>query len=722
MDKLKMQSENLVDENVEKIGKLFPNCITEGRDENGQTTKFVDFDMLKQELSKVVVDGNDERYMLNWAGKKQSILTANSPINATLRPCEEESVGKDGKAGGFDSENLYIEGDNLDVLKLLRETYLNKIKMIYIDPPYNTGNDFVYNDDFATSADEYLQNSKSYDEEGNRMVQNLNSNGRFHSDWLSMMYPRLKLARDLLTDDGVIFISIDDNEVDNLKKICDETFGQYNRIGLISVINNLKGRSDDNFFATCNEFLLVYAKNKDKLIFGGFKLDDEELENGYDKQDEIGFYKLIGFRKTGIGWERHNRPYMFYPVLYKDKKFSSVTDDEFEKIYNISDNSFNDNYISQLTYFYKEKGYDVIWPLNENGEYGRWRWGRETFFQQKDFNLEINNAGTLCTKMRATLEDGSIRVKTAKTVWYKPEYDTGSGAKVLKNLFTNTSDIFSNPKSVIYIKDMLKITTKNNDIILDFFSGSATTAHAIMELNAEDGGNRKFIMVQLPEKTDEKSEAYKAGYKNICEIGKERIRRAGKKIRDDIMSGKILFQEKGKHDPKSEEFKKAMEIAVDNLENNRLDSIYLEEKKLPDIGFRVLKLDSSNMKDVYYFPSDTEQTNLLDLVSNIKEDRSSLDLLFQVMLDMGVMLSQKIEKRSIQGKTVYIVGEYDEENQPNLICCFDDNISEDVVTEIAKLKPIYAVFRDSSMSTDSMSVNFDQIFATHSPNTTRKVL
>ena len=672
MEKMKMQSENLVDENVEKIGKLFPNCITEGKDENGQTTKFVDFDMLKQELSKFVVDGNDERYILNWAGKKQSILTANSPINATLRPCEEESVGKDGKAGNFDSENLYIEGDNLDVLKLLRETYLNKIKMIYIDPPYNTGNDFVYNDDFATSADEYLQNSKSYDEEGNRMVQNLESNGRFHSDWLSMMYPRLKLARDLLTDDGVICISIDENEIQNLLKLCEEIFGNSNFIGNLIWKSKNGGGNDARFFASDYEYIVVFAKNADNVFLN---LDTEgETTINYSYSDENGKYSLDRLDKKALG------------------------------------------YIASLDFPIYDRDGNEYWPEQPNPENktARWRWSKKLVEENYD---------------KLVFKDGKVYTKSYEKEGIKPRdllYDTRfgrtqDGKKDVKKLFDGVA-YFDFPKPVCLIKYLLKIISNEESKILDFFSGSATTAHAVMQLNAEDGGNRKFIMVQLPEKTDEKSEAYKAGYKNICEIGKERIRRAGKKIRDDIMSGKILFQEKGKHDPKSEEFKKAMEIAVDNLENNRLDSIYLEEKKLPDIGFRVLKLDSSNMKDVYYSSSDTEQTNLLDLVSNIKEDRSPEDLLFQVMLDMGVMLSQKIEKRSIQGKTVYIVGEYDEENQPNLICCFDDNISEEVVTEIAKLKPIYAVFRDSSMSTDSMSVNFDQIFATHSPNTTRKVL
>ncbi len=671
-----MQSENLVNDNIGKIAELFPNCVTEGYDNNGKLIKMVDFDLLKQELSDIVVEGNDERYTMTWPGKKQSILIANSPINATLRPCREESVDFD------NTQNLYIEGDNLDVLKLLRETYLNKIKMIYIDPPYNTSHDFVYKDDFATSAEEYLQASKSYDEQGNKLFQNNNSNGRFHSDWLSMMYSRLKLARDLLSDQGVIFISIDHNEILNLSKVGDEIFGNSNKLGILSVINNLKGRSDDNYFATCNEFLLVYAKNRGVFEIGGFKLNEEELESDYDKADEISSYKLIGFRKTGRGWERSERPYMFYPVLYKNNEFSTVPNEEMNKIYNSKSQIFDDSFVVQLTEKYQAMGYTVTWPKTEEGIWGRWRWGKETFQEQKDINLEYNKAGTLCTKMRATLEDGSIRLKTAKTVWYRPEYDTGTGAEVLKKLFDNSSDLFDNPKSTYLLDDIIKISTDKNAYILDFFSGSATTAHAVMQLNAEEGGNRKYICVQLPEKCDEKSEAFKAGYKNICEIGKERIRRAGKKIKEE-----------------------------NPLLTNDLDT-----------GFRVLKLDSSCMKDVYYNPDDMTQDLLAGLEDNIKEDRTPEDLLFQVMLDMGVLLSSKIEEKIINNKKVFIVGEYDHDSQPNLICCFDNNLTDDVVKEIAKMQPLYAVFRDSSIATDSVNVNFDQIFETYSPTTTRRVL
>ena len=682
MEKMKLQSENLVDENVEKIAKLFPNCVTEGKDESGQVTKLVDFDLLKQELSKVVVDGNDERYTLNWAGKKQAILTANSPINATLRPCREESVDADGTRGDdqnskFDSQNLYIEGDNLDVLKLLRETYLNKIKMIYIDPPYNTGNDFVYNDDFASSADEYLQNSKSYDEDGNRMVQNLESNGRFHSDWLSMMYPRLKLARDLLTDDGVIFISIDDNEQANLKKMCDEIFGEHNFVSNMIWKSKSGGANDVSAIATDSENILVYCKDSFKLRMN---LDTEaEVTTAYNNIDENGKrYSLDRLDKQSLGY--HST--LDFPITGPDGK-----------IY-------------------------IVEHKNPNNKVARWRWSKDTVKER--YNELVFKYPYVYTKnyekegiipRNLLIEERFGRSRTGKTE--------------LSELFNKVS-YFDFPKPTKLIKFLIKIATKKNDLILDFFSGSATTAHAVMQLNAEDGGNRKFIMVQLPEKTDEKSEAYKAGYKNICEIGKERIRRAGKKIVEEIKNASITFG-KNRKDVKEmsaderKSFDKAINMASEKLNQedglkNLEDFMNQADRTIPDIGFRVLKLDSSNMKDVYYSPSDTEQTNLLDLVNNIKEDRSPEDLLFQVMLDMGVILSSEIKTLDIKGKKVFNV------NDGNLVCCFDENLTDGVVTEIAKMQPLYAVFRDSSMSSDSVAVNFDQIFETYSPSTTRKVL
>ena len=676
MEKLKMQTADMAERNVEMLGQMFPNCLTETINADGKLVRAIDFDKLRQELACEVVEGVEERYQFTWPDKRNAIRLANSPINKTLRPCREESVDFD------NTENLYIEGDNLEVLKLLRENYLGKVKMIYIDPPYNTGNDFVYNDDFAQSKVQFEANSGLFDEDGNRltdpMVQNTESNGRFHTDWLNMIYPRLKVAKDLLADDGVIFISIDHNEVLNLSKVGDEVFGAHNRIGLLSVVNNLKGRSDDRFFATCNEFVLVYTKNHASYIINGFELEDEELDSDYEKQDEISYYKLIGFRKTGNAWKREERPYMFYPVLFKDGLFSTVSEDEFSLIY--TNNTFNDTFVDSLTSKYIQLGYNVVWPKTEDGVYGRWRWGKETFFQQKDINLEFNNAGTLCTKMRATFEDGSIRMKSAKTLWYKPEYDTGSSAKLLKSLFVNAG-IFDNPKSLIYLKDIIKIATNNDSLILDFFSGSATTAHAVMQLNAEDGGSRKFIMVQLPEKTDEKSEAYKAGYENICEIGKERIRRAGKKIKEE-------------------------NTAKEGIE--RLDT-----------GFRVLKLDESNMADVYYTPADTliQQTLNFDaLVDNIREGRTAEDLLFQVLPECNLPLSSKIEIREIHGKKVFVV------EDGYLMACFDNDINDAVITAIAKEKPYYFVMCDRSIASDSVADNFDQIFNAYSKETVRRIL
>lgn len=620
MEKMKMQSENLVDENVEKIAKLFPNCITEGKDENGNVVRAVDFDLLKQELSKNLVEGNDERYTLNWAGKKQAILTANSPINATLRPCREESVDFD------NTKNLYIEGDNLDVLKLLRETYLGKVKMIYIDPPYNTGNDFIYDDAFSRALKSEENVSNYRDENGNIMwneyfKQNPASNGRFHSDWLSMMYPRLKLARDLLTDDGVIYVSIDYNEVDNLRKIMNEIFGEENfqreiiwRIGWLSGYKT----TAPNYIRN-HDTMLFYSKDHTRMYFNKKYIENKD----------------------------------FKPLVKKDSNLTTK--------------------LSSL-------------GLNE--------------LQQKDLLNFINHENR---PEKYPIED----------TWNSNEYDdlnsiaivSYSGEKISKIL--NIDQDFKGQKSIKMLQRLLDASTSRNDIVLDFFAGTSSTAHAVMQLNAEDGGNRKFIMVQLPEKCDEKSEAYKAGYKNICEIGKERIRRAGKKIIEEQAHLKNAYNETKL---------KPMEAYAEWTTSEKALKTQEEIKQKLDVGFRVLKLDSSNMKDVYYSPSDTEQTNLLDLVSNIKEDSSPEDLLFQVMLDMGVMLSSDIKTLDIKGKKVFNV------NDGNLVCCFDETLTDDVVTEIAKMQPLYAVFRDSSMSSDSVAVNFDQIFETYSPSTTRKVL
>lgn len=676
MDKLDMQSKNLVDENINKIAELFPNCITEGKDENGKLTRFVDFDLLKQELSKEIVEGNDERYTLNWAGKKQAILTANSPINATLRPCREESVDFD------NTKNLYIEGDNLDVLKLLRETYLNKVKIIYIDPPYNTGNDFVYEDDFASSTEEYLQASKSYDEQGNRMFQNNESNGRFHSDWLSMMYSRLKLAKDLLTDDGAIAISIDKNELSNLEKIGNEIFGSKNFLAIMprktaEIVRVLA----DYELQTINDYVLLFCKNIERV-----KLIKKIVgEMKYEYEDAKGIYTLKAFQNSGENGTRTARPNLYYSIYFnpQTKKLSLDNTD--------------DSCIEIL-------------PKKVMNDDGRWLWSKEKFTQDNSL-LEYKN-GTIYRKVYFDENSDQNKYQAEKT--WLDMYPNRLGAKALSDLKLN--GLFDYSKPVELVQFLIRIISNSNDLILDFFSGSATTAHAVMQLNAEDGGNRKFIMVQLPELCDEKSEAFKAGYKNICEIGKERIRRAGNKIKEEIEKSSLIYGKNAKKplEP-TVETKQALQMALDSIDKDG-NFEEMADKKVPDIGFRVLKLDSSNMKDVYYNPSELKQSNLFDLASNIKEDRTPEDLLFQVMLDMGVLLSSEIKTLDIQGKKVFNV------NDGNLVCCFDENLTDEVVTQIAKMQPLYAVFRDASMSSDSVAVNFDQIFETYSPTTTRRVL
>ena len=596
----------------------------------------------------MLIDEGEERYQMTWPNKRNAVLLANTPISATLRPCKEESVDFD------NTKNLYIEGDNLDVLKLLQETYLGKIKMIYIDPPYNTGKDsFVYNDCYSMNEEEFLNAGGYYDSEGNRVVDikdNNESNGRFHTEWLNMLYPRLRLARDLLTDDGVIFISIDDNEQANLKKICDEIFGEKNFIAELPTIMNLKGNNDEFGFAGTHEYTLVYIKEKNSIEdLNGIALTDDDIAE-YIYEDNKGKYKQgATLMRTGEAGFRVKRPKGYYPI-YVSKDYRSLS-------------------------ICKENSDDIeVYPISKNGVEMSWRRSPEYLMQTRDeFIINSSSKGISFYKKQRLSED-LINGKKAKTLFYKPQYSSGNGTALLKELFDGR--IFDNPKPLQLIYDFVKIGSNDNSIILDFFSGSATTAHATMQLNAEDGGNRKFIMVQLPEKCDETSEAYKAGFKNICEIGKERIRRAGKKIKEESP------------------------LTTTNL----------------DTGFCVLKLDSSNMKDVYYKPEETTRTLLDMLEDNIKEDRSPLDLLFQVMLDLGHELSAKIEEKTVEGKQIFSVDDND------IIACFDDDITEKVVTEIAKLKPLYAVFRDSGMASDSAHTNFEQIFAAYSPNTIRKVI
>ena len=667
MDKLNMKTENITQENIEKIRALFPNAVTEVK-KDGKVTLAVDFDVLKQELSESLIETGQERYQMTWPDKKKSVLLANSAISATLRPCKEESVDFD------NTQNLYIEGDNLDVLKLLRETYLGKVKMIYIDPPYNTGNDFVYEDDFTMESGVWSEKSGDYDEQGNRLVKNLDSNGRFHTDWLNMIYPRLKIARDLLTDDGVIFISIDDNEQANLKKICDEVFGESNFIcSLVRMIME-GGKSDSIGVAIEHELCLVYIKQE----LSGINQRIAGKQEHYNKRDqhflERGYYYLKPLENGGLG------------------------------------------YVASLDYSIIGPNGKEIYPGGMHGDNGyRWVWGQEKFLRalsldmiefvvsQKDSSKykvyykiyeKVDTDGVSCQKM---LPFGSL---------YLEGFTNRQAINEIKKIFSDR--VFSYPKPTSFIKELIKMGANKDSIILDFFSGSATTAHAVMQLNAEDGGKRKFIMVQLPEKCDEKSEAYKAGYKNICEIGKERIRRAGRKI---LESEELRVKS---------EVKKSEELSVKSGigESGVGDNLHTPHSTLHtlDVGFRVLKLDSSNMQDVYYNPAAMAQSLLDTTIDNVKPDRTPMDLLFQVMLELGVQLSAKIEEKEVCGKKYFVV------NGNEIIACFDDNINNDVITEIAKQQPLYAVFKDKSFATDSVGINNEQLFKTYSPITEVKVI
>ncbi len=649
MDKLKMQTVNKADENFKKLAGMFPNAVTETIDENGEVVRAIDKDVLMQEISCKVVDGNEERYQFTWPDKKKSVFLANAPINKTLRPCRKESVDFD------NTENLYIEGDNLEVLKLLQETYLGKIKMIYIDPPYNTGNDFVYEDDFAQSTEEYLDNSGQFDGEGNRLVKNLDSNGRFHTDWLNMIYSRLKLAKDLLTEDGVIFLSVDDNEVDNLLKICAEIFGSSCFLACFPRVTKKAGKTTDTI-AKNHDYVLAFSKSINPKLYlplhtdDGFKFADEfEAERGKYKLNQTLDYDSLQYSSS-----------LDYPITIDGETI----------------------YPGQSYEKYLER---------KSGNHARadwaWRWSRELFdFGYKNGFIIVKKYENYSRIYTKTYQNAKIvktvngfavkcfqRTKAISTLEFvENEFSNDNSKKNLLELFENS--VFDYSKPVLLPQTLLRYSASKNDIILDFFSGSATTAHAVMKLNAEDGGHRKFIMVQLPEETDEKSEAYKAGYKNICEIGKERIRRAAKKIAEENPEAKF------------------------------------------DGGFRVLKCDTSNMKDVYYNPAEYEPSLFSKLEDNIKEDRTPEDLLFQVMLDLGVLLSSKIEETTIADKKVFNV----ENNY--LIACFDNNVTEEVITEIAKQKPYYFVMRDSSMANDSVATNFEQIFASYCPDTVRKVL
>lgn len=651
MDKMKFESPDLTAQNIDRIAALFPNCVTEMPDENGKIKRAVNFELLKQMLSPDVVDG-DEAYEFTWVGKKAAIVEANKPIRKTLRPCVAESKDWD------TTKNLYIEGDNLEVLKLLQESYLGKVKMIYIDPPYNTGNDFIYADDFMRSQEEENEQMGMYDEDENRLFKNTDTNGRFHSDWCSMMYSRLMLARNLLSDDGIIFISIDDNELENLKKICEEIFGESNFVANIVWKHTQQSKNDELHFSRQYNHTVVYAKNKSCLHRFYFERTDEDNKN-YSNPDN----DPKGMWRSGDVRSPNYRKTLCYDIVAP-----------------------NGNIIKS--------------PVNG------WRWSEESI-KEKLSTGEIkfkDDFSGIIRKIYLCDQPG----RTPENLWEGSRFGTTrQAAAMIKELFDGIQ-VFDTPKPIELIRSMMIIALKDNDaIVLDFFSGSATTAHAVMQLNAEDGGHRKFIMVQLPEKCDEASEAYKAGYKNICEIGKERIRRAGEKIskaNDELKDIPLLKDEK--------DAKLFLDIAQNGPEAveqtksafERVDASYFL-----DIGFRVLKLDDTNMKDIYYAPDDYDQGMLAGLESNIKEDRTDLDLLFGCLIDWGLPLSLPYKSEQIDGCTVHTY------NDGDLIACFDANIPESVVKEIAKRKPLRAVFRDSGFASSPEKINVFEIFKLYMP-------
>lgn len=679
MDNLKMHSLDGVQRNIELIGELFPNAITEVK-RNGKVEYAIDFDVLRQELSDSIVEGREERYQFTWPDKKKAMLAANAPITATLRPVVADSVGKDGTPGGFDSENLYIEGDNLEVLKLLQETYLGKVKMIYIDPPYNTGNDFVYNDEFGMRSEEWNPASGNFDEDGNQLVGklelNTESNGRFHTDWLNMIYPRLKIAKDLLASDGVIFISISEKEYSNLKKVLQEIFGEDNYIGTI-IWKNSTDNNPTNI-AEEHEYILAFAKQKIlidpiwKSRVSDVKMVLENIGSKLAKE----CHTIEELQQKYSIWYKENKNQLWPLDRYKYIDFGGVYTGS-QSVHNPGKEGYR---------------YDVIHPKTHKPckqPLMGYRFPEETIKKLLDDGKILFGAD----------ENKIIELKLYASEYQEKlssvfELDGRTGPYDLKALFPECVKAFTNPKPVYLIKKLSSFVLHKNDIVCDFFSGSATTAHAVMQLNAEDGGHRKFIMVQLPEKVNEKSEAYKAGYKNICEIGKERIRRAGRKIRNEQLGMS------NEHDG---------QLTMDH------SSLHTPNSTL-DVGFRCLRLDSSNMENVYYTPEEVSQQDMFSLVDNVKEDRTPEDLLFQVMLDLGVLLSSPIEVKEIAGKKVFNVAD------GFLLACFDHDVTEETVKAIAQMKPYYAVFRDSSMANDSVATNFDQIFETYSPDTVRKVL
>ena len=632
MEKLKMHSPNLTQENVAKVRELFPSCVTEATDDSGKVRLAIDFDRLRQELSDHIVEGPQERYRLDWPGKREALALANSPVAKTLRPIIAESIAFD------QTRNLFIEGDNLEALKLLQETYLGKVKLIYIDPPYNTGNDFVYDDEFAASSKEYLIKSNQETNEKTRLVANTDTNGRFHSDWLDMIYPRVKLARNLLADDGIIVASIDENEVANLRKVFDEVFGEENLLFQITLLCNPKGRSQDKYVANCHEYIVGYSKQTLPKGIVNVPKGDEEIAENYRLTNKRGRYRELELRNTHREFGKHNRKNLYYP-FYVDAK-GSVSVDKFS-------------------------GSEPIYPNWDDGFEGCWTWGADKARAEiaDVVARKVKGAWKIYRKNYAAGEDGEA-TKQVKSIWTDKKFHTEKGQAVFNNLFDTKEKIFQSPKSVSLLRELILMGSKKDSIVVDFFAGSGTTGHAVLEQNASDGGNRKFVLIQIAEATVEGSEARKAGYSTVSSITQERLRRAGVNV--------------------------------------------LKEQSHPlwnkDVGFRVLKVDTSNMQDVYYRPDQVDQEDLLHAVNNIKLDRTAEDLLFQVLVDWGVDLTLPIRRETIQGKTVFFVGEN------TLVACFDTGVTEELVKELADCKPRRVVFRDNGFVSDAVKINVEQVF------------
>ena len=655
MDKMRMESVDLTAQNIEKIGLLFPNCITETKDEEGNLKKAINFEMLKQMLSEDIVNEN-EAYEFTWVGKRSSIIEANKPIRKTLRPCVEESVDWD------TTENMYIEGDNLEILKLLQESYLGKVKVIYIDPPYNTGSGLIYRNNFYQDEQEYLEDLGAFDDERNRLFVNTRSNGRFHSDWCSMIYPRLLLSRNLLADDGIIVLTIDDSEIENVTSIMNEVFGEENHLATVVIKNNPSGRSTVKGFSINHEYALFYSKS-DAAVLGRMKHTDEQ-KSRYKEKDAKGFFEWENFRKNGTDSDRGARPKQFFPLVLNNNdnclRVPNVVWNDKDKAYDILENVSSDELI--------------VWPKTPDGIEKVWKYGLERTKTIIDELLVKKVKGSYEIYRKKYINDeGSL----PRTWWDKADYSArDNGTRTLTNIFGPTK-IFDFPKAPEAVKDaLIAANLQPGDLVLDFFSGSATTADAVLQLNSEDNGNRKFIMVQLPEPTEEGSETYKLGYINICEIGKERIRRVAAKMKKD---NPLLAQGM-------------------------------------DLGFRVLKLDESNMTDVYYSPAEYNQDLLSMLESNVKSDRNDLDLLFGCLLEWGLPLSLPYSSEQIDGCTVHNY------NDGDLIACFDKNVPDSVIKEIAKRQPLRAVFRDNSFADSPSKINVGEVFKLLAPDTRVKVI